>query len=498
MATSRTSGRTNGHHQSSREVHQEINRIRDEMDHTLEEIGDYLHPKHLLDYAVDAIRSGSAGSSKQSVREYANQGVSIIKRHPGPAMLLGGAVLWYLMEQNEEDEVDEFDYRLSTRGSRRTATYGAWEEGYDWSTSPEDEQTWSERAKQALEQVRTVVADKTMAAKDKVKHVAKHMVGASGKSREELHAQWANLREHSGSYVDARTGQPYDDGYGDKAWSQAEACGCLCDENADDSSWSGKAQDVVNSMSESLKNTGASVKEQFRSIGGQLSGLVSSGSSGVSGMMASGSSRMGDVMSSGSSRVSAMASRSRRGMSRGWDSASGGLHSAADSARHGVSQVGDSVSRGVRQGADQFQRAIREQPLAVGAACLGLGLLAGLLAPATRRENELMGEASDQLKDQVKGQAREVGEQAMERGKEAASAMADAVKKEADRQGLTPEKFAKSANAGATGNQGQGQSASPQNKPGQSTAEGSHGLSTSATANLGSIASGQSGAHTKS
>jgi len=73
----------------------------------------------------------------------------------------------------------------------------------------------------------------------------------------------------------------------------------------------------------------------------------------------------------------------------------------------------------------------------VGAACLGLGLLAGLLAPATKQENELMGDAADRLKDQV----RDMGEQAVERGKKAASAAAGAVKKEAERQGLTPEKI---------------------------------------------------------
>jgi ElaB/YqjD/DUF883 family membrane-anchored ribosome-binding protein len=413
-------GRANGRHQqSSEEVHQEINRIRGEMDHTLEEIGDYLHPKHLLDYVVDSIRSGSAGSSKETVREYANQGVSALKRHPGPALLMGGAVLWYLMEQNrDEGDLDDTGRMGSRRGTPRAATYGAWEEGYDWSSSEENEQTWSEKARQTLDQVRTVVADKTIAAKDKVKHVARHMVGASGKSREELHTQWANLREHSGSFVDARTGQPYDDRYGDTAWSQAEACACLCDENADDSSWSGKAEGVVNSMSESLKNTGASVKEQFRSLGGHLLSLVSSGSS-----------RVGDLASAGRERMGDMASRSGRSMARGWESASSGLHSAADSARHGMSRVGSTVSSSIRQGSDSLQRTVQEQPLAVGAACLGLGLLAGLLAPATRRENELMGEASDRLKDQ----AREAGEQAMERGKEVVGAATSAVKEEANR-----------------------------------------------------------------
>jgi ElaB/YqjD/DUF883 family membrane-anchored ribosome-binding protein len=416
---------------------------------------------------------------------------------------MGGAVLWYLMEQNREE--DELNYRgpMDTRGMRRSATYGAWEAGYDWSGSQEDEQTWSEKAKQALDQVRTVVADKTMAAKDKVKHVARHMIGASGKTREELHAQWANLREHSGSYVDARTGKPYDDSYGDTAWSQAEACACLCDENSDDSSWSSKAEDVVSSMSESLKNTGASVKDHFRSIGSQLSSLVSSGSSRVGGMMSSGAGRVGDMVSAGRERMSDIASRSGRSVSRGWESASSGLHSAADSARHGVSRVGSSMTSGIRQGSDQFQRAVREQPLAVGAACLGLGLLAGLLAPASRRENELMGDASDRLKDQVKDQAREVGEQAMERGKEVAAAATSAVKEEATKQSLTPEKVAESLKTTAGGNESKSAAAGSQHKPQQSaktgsqqkshesTGSSSHGLGTSATANPGSTVSGQ-------
>jgi hypothetical protein len=417
MATSRIDGHThNGNQQSSREVHQEINRIRDEMDHTLNEIGDYLHPKHLLDYVVDSVRSGSAGSSKQTVREYADRGLRSIKQHPGPAILLGGAVLWYLMEQSEDESVQ----RQSTRGPRRSATYGAWEEEYDWSTSPENEQTWSERAKQALEQVRTTIADASITAKDKVKAVAGHMVGASGKTREEIHAQWANLREHSGSYVDARTGEPYDDSYCEPFCSSSlEACAHISGEKTDDASWSGKAQDVVNSMTSSLQNTGASAKEQLRSLGKHLSGLVSSAGN-----------RAGQLSSS-------LSSSSRQNMSRGWESASGGMHSAADSARHGVHRVGEAMSHGVSQGRDQFQRAVREQPLAVGAACLGLGLLAGVLAPATKQENELMGEAADRLKDQ----ARDMGEQAVERGKEAASAAAGAVKKEAERQGLTPEKI---------------------------------------------------------
>jgi ElaB/YqjD/DUF883 family membrane-anchored ribosome-binding protein len=408
MATSRTTGHTNGHHQSSREVHQEINRIRDEMDHTLEEIGDYLHPKHLLDYAVDAVRSGSAGGSKQKVREAVNYGVRELKQHPGPALLLGGAALWYLMEHREgEDEP-----RLG-RGSRRAATYGAWEEGYDWSTASEDEQSWSEKAREALDHVRTVIADTGMAAKDKVKAVANKMVGVSGKSREEIHAQWANLREHAGSFVDARTGEPYDDSYCEP-WcsSSLEACAKISEESEDDSSWSGKAQQAVSSMASSLKNTGASAKEQLRTIGGYISSLASGASA----------------------QASRATSRSRERVSRG-------LHSAAGSAQQGIHRVGDVVQQGLGRGQDQFKRALEEKPFAVGAACLGLGLLVGLLAPSTRQENELLGDAADRLKDQ----AREAGEQVVDRGKEVASAAASAVSDVAERQGVTPAKLGETA-----------------------------------------------------
>jgi hypothetical protein len=381
---------------SSSEVHKDIKRIRGQMDHTLEEIGDYLHPKHALDYLVDSFSAGSAAGSKEKVQEFARQGLGALKRHPGPAVLLGGAILWYLTEDSERND-------RSSHGSKRAgraAIYGAWEDGYQWSQSPEDEQTWAQRARTALDDVRAVIADTTIAAKDKVKSVAKKMVGVSGKTREEIHAQWADLHEHSGSVVDARTGEPYDDSYGDdRCQSSLEACARVSDEDADDSSWTNKAEGVVKSISASLKNTGGSAKEQLRSIGDHISGLVASAGGRASEM------------------TSHMASSTRHGVSRGLSSAATGLHTAADSAREGAHRVGDALGRGVEQGRQQFQRTPREQPLAVGAAALGLGLLAGLLVPSTRAENELMGEAAHQ----VKNEAQQTGAKMIKRGEQVAS-----------------------------------------------------------------------------
>ena len=97
-----------------------------------------------------------------------------------------------------------------------------------------------------------------------------------------------------------------------------------------------------------------------------------------------------------------------------------------------------------RQFSDGYHRtrhslaeAIEDYPLAVGAACFGLGLLGGLLIPRSRYEDEVMGEASDEVKSKTQA----AGEQVYRRAKHVASETASAAMDEAERQGLTPEKF---------------------------------------------------------
>lgn len=115
---------------------------------------------------------------------------------------------------------------------------------------------------------------------------------------------------------------------------------------------------------------------------------------------------------------------------------------ATSTARERASEFGSDARERARYQARKaqmgFWQGMEENPLAIGAAALALGVVAGLMVPSTRKEDELMGETRDHLMER----AREVGEEALEKGKQVASVAVDTFKEEAERQDLTPEKLA--------------------------------------------------------
>jgi hypothetical protein len=114
---------------------------------------------------------------------------------------------------------------------------------------------------------------------------------------------------------------------------------------------------------------------------------------------------------------------------------------ATSTARERASELSWQARERARQQARQaqmgFWQSMEERPLAIGAAALALGVVAGLMVPSTRKEDELMGETRDRLMER----AREVGGEALEKGKQVASVAVDTLKDEAERQDLTPEKL---------------------------------------------------------
>lgn len=106
------------------------------------------------------------------------------------------------------------------------------------------------------------------------------------------------------------------------------------------------------------------------------------------------------------------------------DSASSGV----DRMRSGMSQLSDSAGslsrsaqRTASQTRDRFGRLIDEQPFLVGAIGLAIGAAVGSLVPMSRRENELMGSARDDLMRKASDMAGEKLEQAREAVQESVS-----------------------------------------------------------------------------
>ena len=84
-------------------------------------------------------------------------------------------------------------------------------------------------------------------------------------------------------------------------------------------------------------------------------------------------------------------------------------------------------------GMERLRHAVDEYPLAVGAAFLALGALAGVVLPATRREDALLGVKSNQLV----GDAKEKGEELLHLGKDKAGELGGALLAQAGDKGIT-------------------------------------------------------------
>ena len=86
-------------------------------------------------------------------------------------------------------------------------------------------------------------------------------------------------------------------------------------------------------------------------------------------------------------------------------------------------------------GVEALKHTAHEHPLGLGLGFLALGVVAGMLLPSTRREDELVGPARDRLVHRTRSMA----EEAARRGKQVARTAVETAKTEAQAQGLTPE-----------------------------------------------------------
>ncbi len=454
-------------HGSSRDIEHDIERTRHHMDDTLDAIGERLNPRHLFDDLLDLFRSGESGDRRSA--DYARQakqaGRSVarkIKAHPVPALLCAAGAAWLLYEElaNEDegssssfDKLERWsaDQQVSSpmpsEGRRWSRGVAAWHPEYDWSGSQESEQAWTSRAERTVGESTTLLSNKDVSHADKLKLISAKIMSLSGRKRHDLHSQWAELHEHSGSFVDARTGEPYEENYGQDLQSLI-ACDTAASHHhwtdESDESQSNRAAQTLEKVKGSLAETGANVKDKLRDAASHVREFVS-GNGGMADAMRSArdtGSRTWERTRDGTRRMGRSIADSidsgRERLREGWDysaeQARHGYEMSRDRLQEGYAYSRDQVRRGYRQSRDFVQQNMEERPLAVGAACVGLGLIVGLLIPESRKEQELLGEHADELKRK----AREAGADLVERGERVAKAAASAADSEMEKQGIKP------------------------------------------------------------
>lgn len=93
---------------SSDDIRNDIRGTRRDMDETLDELGDRLHPRHLLDSVIDLFRGDTEGGSESRQRMAATtqrlgRGLAQqIREHPLPALLAGVAIARWIFEASED------------------------------------------------------------------------------------------------------------------------------------------------------------------------------------------------------------------------------------------------------------------------------------------------------------------------------------------------------------------------------------------------------------
>lgn len=210
--------------------------------------------------------------------------------------------------------------------------------------------------------------------------------------------------------------------------------------------------------------------ERMSSMKDTLGSAVAAGRDKLSGAkesLSSAGSSMRDRLSQASDRVSHATDRLSHASSRVSDragSAGSDLRDQAgqlqSSARYQASRLSDSARYGAQRARSGFDTMLHEQPLLLGAIGIALGAALGSMLPATRQEDELMGEARDRMAGEVKQQAR----LQLRKGKRVAQAAGEAASQAAEEEAARQQEGSsehQSASSGASDVRQQGAQPTP-------------------------------------
>lgn len=447
------------HHAHSREIERDIDRTRSEMDRTLDEIGELLHPRHLFESVVDMFRAPEGESSaRRHARDYAQQARSFgkraaheIKSHPIPMLLVGAGLTWLLVEEltgDEEEARERYgrwrslpEYSGSFVDARTGESYGeeeyevgiipaTWSEDYDWSHAQETREEWTERAQRMLNELKEALSDEGRTVEEKIRLAAGKAYSLSGRKESDLYAQWAALEKHDGALTGAH-GEKLDETQR-RECEDLMACDFIANKDwteEEEKNWRPAGERTIKDVQQVLSDSSLTLEQKTRELASQIGKFVEN-THGMRGTVT----RWRESAKERFAKLGHDVRHGAVGMGQGARRRAGQI---GESARHGMTRMGEEIrhraestrqrlSGGYSYSRDRFRESVEESPLAVGAAFLGLGLLSGLVLPRTQTEDRTVGEASDRLKER----AQQMGEEAIERGRHVAEAATAAAKEE--------------------------------------------------------------------
>jgi Protein of unknown function (DUF3618) len=142
--------------------------------------------------------------------------------------------------------------------------------------------------------------------------------------------------------------------------------------------------------------------------------------------------RMGDTVDALAYKAD-VKTRAKESVSDKVDSVKEKITGAKDSVTGAKDSVADSTPSGqdVKQGAKKAVGIAQSNPLGLALGSVAVGVVAGLLLPSTKVEDEKLGPVADQVKEKVA----ETGQQALDHGKQVAADVADSAKETAKESG---------------------------------------------------------------
>ncbi len=397
------------------EIEQDIIATRAHIDRTLDVLTARLSPSGLLDQAVRTARETGG--------EFTLNFGRTVRDNPIPTTLLGIGLGWLMLSgRRSGGDGHDSGYRpeiVSDRAVGERYRYGVSETGVAPTSSVEARNP-------------DVPDDWSAAYEDQ----PDEWVDAEGRPRRGARAEQASAAA-KGAYRDAKTRA--EETAADVRGSVSDAAS-RSSEAARDAAARSRAS--AHEAGDRLRDASRDASEKLRSTGRDASDRMHAAGRDVS-------DRAHDAAERARRYGSDTAERASAAYREGRHRASEAVHGASDAGRRASGAVRESAYSAYRQGEHLARSAggqardiagsagtmAKEHPIAAGLALAAVGAILASMAPRTRREDEWLGEKSDQVKDAV----REAASVQAERARHAASAAVDAGTEEARRKGLTPE-----------------------------------------------------------